>query len=808
MQAYEKLGLFYLGKAVDPQSGEPGPGHLLYDSRDLVTHAVCVGMTGSGKTGLCVTLLEEALIDKIPVIAIDPKGDLSNLMLTFPSMEAKDLLPWVNPEEARRKDMTVEQYAEAQAGRWRRGLAEWDQATDRIRMLRDAADFALYTPGSTAGLPVSILDSFSAPAQHAGGDLDLLKDRISSTAAGILGLVGIQADPLRSREHILLANIIENAWLGGKSLTLGALIQSVQSPPMQRIGVFDLESFYPAADRMELAMTLNNILAAPGFETWMQGAPLDAGSLLYTPEGKPRLSIFSIAHLSDAERMFFVTMLFNQILGWMRSQPGTTSLRALVYMDEIFGFLPPVAEPPSKKPLMTMLKQARAFGLGVVLATQNPVDLDYKALSNTGTWFIGRLQTERDRGRLLDGLSSAAGGKDLTIGGQSLPDVIAGLKTRVFVMQNAREDEPVLFHTRWALSYLAGPLTRTQIRDLTAQAGVTAPAEAPAAAFPAPARAAAASAIKPAIPVSLTEWFAPAETAGEGRTVYHPFLYASGKVQLASSAHGIAQTEAYRHILELEPNMTGAPWERAKALSLEAAGLLRPRAEEGQFAPLPSSLLQARPLLQAQKDYEDFLYVEGRLTLRKSALFKVVSAPGESEREFRIRLQQLAREKRDFELDKLRRRYAPKQRSLERQLLRAEQRIEREKEQLGQQKVSTAISLGATLLGALMGRKAISVGTLGRAGTTARQASKIGREKQDIRMAEETIESVRQQIEDLEEQLQLEADQLAAAFDPELETLQEIVVKPTKSDILLEGFGILWVPFRYSGSGSPEPLFP
>ena len=465
MQDYEKLGAFYLGRQWDPASGKSEDGLVLYDSKDLVTHAVCFGMTGSGKTGLCIAMMEEAAIDGVPVLVIDPKGDISNLLLTFPDLSAEEFLPWINEDDARIKGVAPEEYARQQAELWKKGLAAWGQDESRIRRLRDSADFAVYTPGSTAGLAVSILKSFAAPGPAIAEDPELLREQVNGTATALLGLLGIQADPVQSREHILIATILANAWKQGRDLDLAGLIQSVQSPPVSRIGVLDLESFYPAKERFALSMSLNNLLASPGFEAWLEGEPLDIAGLLHTPQGKPRVSIFSISHLGDAERMFFVSLLLNQTLGWMRAQSGTTSLRAILYMDEIFGYFPPVANPPSKQPLLTLLKQARAYGLGVVLATQNPVDLDYKGLSNAGTWFIGRLQTDRDRGRVLDGLEGASGG---TMDRQKMEQILSRLGNRVFLMNNVHEDAPTVFETRWAMSYLRGPLTRTQIKTLMA----------------------------------------------------------------------------------------------------------------------------------------------------------------------------------------------------------------------------------------------------------------------------------------------------------------------------------------------------
>src|SRR4026207_2173921 len=437
-QDFERLGVFYLGRPYDFAAKRANPGWLLYDSKDLVTHAVCVGMPGSGKTVLCLSLLEEAAIDNIPAIIIDPKGDLGNLLLTFPSLKGEDFLPWINEDDARKKGQSPAEYASAQADLWKQGLAAWGQEGARIQRFRESAEAMIYTPGSNAGLPVSILKSFSAPEEDVRNDTELLRERISTTVTGLLGLLGIDADPIQSREHILLSTILGHAWGQDSDLDLAAVIQGIQSPPVAKIGVMDVEAFFPSKDRFALAMKLNNLLAAPGFQAWLDGAPLDIQQLLYTASGKPRLAIFSIAHLSDAERMFFVTLLLSQMVGWMRAQSGTTSLRALLYMDEIFGYFPPVANPPSKLPLLTLLKQGRAFGLGAVLATQNPVDLDYKGLANIGTWFLGRLQTDRDKQRVLDGLEGAAQGT--TFDRAAMERTLAGLGNRVFLLHNVHEE--------------------------------------------------------------------------------------------------------------------------------------------------------------------------------------------------------------------------------------------------------------------------------------------------------------------------------------------------------------------------------
>src|SRR3954467_12338000 len=463
MLNFEKLGVFYLGRASDPAGttlGEP----ILYDSRHLLTHALCVGMTGSGKTGLCLSLIEEAAIDGVPTIAIDPKGDLSNLLLTFPRLAAEDFRPWIDEDEARRAGSTPDDFAAQQAAAWKRGLAEWGEDGARIERLRAAADFAIYTPGSRAGLPLSILASFKAPGKD--DDPESAAERASTTAMSLLTLAGVDAES-RGREHTFLSTLFASSWKAGRDLDLPSVIQQVQSPPFAKIGVLEVESFYPAKDRFALATQLNAMLAAPGFDEWLEGEPLAPGRHWDGPAGKPRVSIISLAHLDDAHRMFFVSLLLNEIVGWMRRQSGTSSLRAIVYMDEIAGYFPPVANPPSKAPLLTLLKQARAFGIGIVLATQNTVDLDYKGLSNIGTWFLGRLQTERDKARVLDGLEGASAG---SFDRAAVDRILSALQKRVFLLHNVHDDNLVTFQTRWTLSYLRGPLSKEQVRSLMAGA--------------------------------------------------------------------------------------------------------------------------------------------------------------------------------------------------------------------------------------------------------------------------------------------------------------------------------------------------
>jgi hypothetical protein len=807
MKRYEKLGAFYLGKIVEPQKRTLTAETLLYDAKDLTTHAVCVGMTGSGKTGLCVTMLEEAGIDGIPVIAIDPKGDLGNMLLTFPELQPSDFSPWIDEAEALRKGSAPSEYARKVAGLWRNGLAEWDQEPSRIGKFRDSVDLAIYTPGSKAGIPLSVLRSFRAPEAALLSDDEALSERIGAAVSGLLSLLGIQADPLRSREHILLANILQGAWLEGRSLDIPSLIREIQSPPFRSIGILDLDSFFPPKDRIDLAMMLNNLLASPGFGIWMEGDPLDIQNLLYTGTGKPRISILSIAHLSDAQRMFFVTVLLNEIIAWMRSQPGTTSLRAILYMDEVFGYFPPTAMPPSKKPMLTLLKQARAFGLGCVLATQNPVDLDYKGLSNAGTWFLGRLQTERDLARVLDGLegASTAGGAQFDRAG--VERMIAGLKSRVFLMNNVHEDEPVLFHTRWALSYLRGPLTRTQIQELMAgRAKPDRPQPDSAAAVRTPREAVQDTTVqkRPVLSPNIKELFLQisGNLGRNDRILYRPSLLGRARLHYVSARSGI---DIWREELLKAPLVedTVDPWHEADLLVGDEVTLESKGDDRADFASLPHQSLSAKQFSGWSKDLRNHLYRTHAISIWKCPQLREASHAGETEGAFRARLAQVAREKRDLEVEKLRKRYAPKLVRLQERIRRAEQTVEQQESQYRDQKVQSAISIGATLLGALLGRKA---STIGRATTAARRMGRTAREKGDVQRAMETAESLRQKLNDLEQEFESEVEDLRDSFDVEALDLKETRVRPRKSDIEVTELALLWSPWRVDQDGFAEPI--
>jgi hypothetical protein len=819
MEDYEKLGVFYLGRSYDLATKSKKEGLILYDSKDLVTHGVCVGMTGSGKTGLCIALLEEAALDGVPAIAIDPKGDLANLLLTFPELRPEDFAPWINEDDARKKGLSEEEYARQQSELWKNGLASWGESGERISRLRQSADFVIYTPGSSAGIPVSILKSFAAPPQAILDDSELLGDRISSTATSLLGLMGIEADPIRSREHILISTILDSVWKQGRDLDLASMIQHIQTPPVAKIGVMDIESFYPSKDRFELALSLNNLLAAPGFSAWLEGESLDINSILYTPNGKPKISIFSIAHLNDAERMFFVSLLLNQILGWTRMQSGTTSLRAIVYMDEIFGYFPPVANPPSKMPLLTLLKQARAFGVGILLATQNPVDLDYKGLSNTGTWLIGRLQTERDKMRVLEGLEGAAASINIKFDRKSMEETLAGLGNRVFLMNNVHEDAPEIFESRWAMSYLRGPLTRNQIKllmDPLRSSVVSKPVAAPGAitstagaAYRPPVAAAARKADRPLLPPDVSQYFIPIRGSQQpGQTlVYGPMLLGAAQVRFSDTKTGVDIVQDSSFVTQITDDPIAVNWDNSAEASFNISDLDKSPVESAQFSPLPAAAGNAKSYSAWNRDFADWLYRNQKLELLKSPSLKQFSNLGELERDFRVRLQQDAREKRDEMTEKLRQKYSSKMAALEEQTRKAQQAVDREAEQAKQQKMQTAVSVGATLLSAFVGRKAVSYSSMGRATTAVRGASRIMKESQDVKRAQETVAAYQQRLQELEASFKAETDELASKNDPLTEELEKVIVRPAKKDISVRLTTLVWMPNWQSPDGRMSPAW-
>ena len=806
MNDFEKLGVFFLGKEYDLANSKPLEDLTLYKSKDLTTHAVIIGMTGSGKTGLGINIIEEAAIDNIPVLAIDPKGDLGNLALTFPLLDGPSFRPWVNLQEATSKGLDPDDYAASQAEIWKKGLSDWGQDGQRIQRFREAAKVTIYTPGGSAGPSVSLLKAFHAPGPEIKSDSELYRERISVTTDGLLSLIGIEGDPFNSREHILISNIIEVAWNQNQDVTLAGLIQSIQSPPVDKVGVMDIESFFPSKERFSLALQLNNLLASPNFKDWLDGDAMDINSFCFDAQGKPRISVFSIAHLNDRERMFFVTMFLNELIAWMRTQPGTGSLRALLYMDELFGYLPPVANSPSKSPLLTLLKQARAYGLGLVLSTQNPVDLDYKALSNAGSWFIGRLQTERDKERVLAGLEGASlsDGFDRS----RTEQLLAGLGQRVFYLHNVHSDEPEIFTTRWALSYLAGPLTREQIAALPGNKSTPAVHVAPSTVVP------------PVVSQTLTAAATPTTSVsigpvGDGPTnapiidpkikqVYFPdtvtstpwipFAIGAAEVHYNSDKYGVSESVDLVVVAPLHEGLVPLDWSESieAGISLKELSLNPPAGIS--YAPYPKAASKTDNYEEWQKMFIQHLRNARKIQLFYAPKFKAISKVGETERDFRIRLQLLSHELRDEAIEKLKQKYQGKFNILAERQRRAQQAIDRENTQASQRKMEAAVSAGTAILGALFGKKALSATSISKMGTAVKSTSRAMKSSQEISQAEDTMEAIAAQISELELELKAQTDAIALDYSLDNDPLETVDINPTTGEIAVRLVGLAWKP--------------
>ncbi len=814
---------FFLGRKVDPATGKATDEVITYDPADLTTHAVVTGMTGSGKTGLCVGLLEEAALQNIPAIIIDPKGDLTNLILHFPDQLPSDFEPWMDADAARKLGVTTAQLAAETAASWKKGLDGWGITRERIAALNQHADFAIYTPGSDAGIPVSIIASLKAPEIPWEGNREVLMERISSTVAALLGLIGLtNIDPIRSREHILLSNIFQNAWSKGKDLDLSELILQTQNPPFDKLGVFPLDKFYPEVDRTDLAMTLNNFLASPSFEAWMTGEPLDIGKMLYTPAGKPRHAIFYVAHLPDTERMFFITLLYASIETWMRSQTGTTGLRALVYFDEIVGYLPPIANPPSKMIILRLLKQARAFGVGLLLATQNPVDVDYKALSNAGTWFIGKLQTDQDKQRLLDGLESLTGGVDR---GQ-FDRIISGLGKRVFLLHNVHSSGPVQMTTRWAMNYLAGPLTRVQIPRLNQLAGAkmassgggvetragasSRPTGSPSAASVM--GSAAQSLTKPSVPRGITEVFLPnnqtfSEAAGSAaaaqsaRLLYKPVLLGQVQIRYLDRRYGVDQLIRRMVVVE-RPDPRGLiQWEDHVSGEMDPRLFGSQPVSGAQFTSLESPLSDVKMVSALQKDFQDWVFQTGEMRLKANLALKQFAGPGVSSAEFKLKCSEIARRGRDDEVAKITSAGNKKASLLQQKLQREEAELSADKADLGTRTMEEVGSGLDTVLGLFGGRKRSVSKNLTKRRMTANAKADVD---ESVRM----VALLKSQLADLEKETSLLIQEAHERWVGVVEDVTELPILPTRTNIYLEMFGVAWAPYYAVEQGGSEKFFP
>ena len=803
---------FYFGNAYDLKVQAIIPDKLTYyDPQDLTTHAVITGMTGSGKTGMGIILLEEAALKGIPAIVIDPKGDLTNHLLHFPDFLPSDFAPWVDADAAKREGQSIEQAAEAAAASWKKGTENSGIDRERMERLSKAVDYAVYTPGSDSAIPVSILSSLKAPDINWEDNKEMLREAIGSTVTALLELVGFRnVDPVRSREHILLANIFEQAWSKDEDLDLETLIMQVQNPPFEKLGVFSISKFYPEKDRFELAMLLNNFIAAPSFESWLEGQPLDIQSILYAPDGRARHSVFYLAHLADAERMFFVTLLYSAIETWMRAQSGTSDLRALVYFDEIVGYLPPVANPPSKPIILRMLKMARAFGVGLVLSTQNPIDLDYKALSNAGTWIIGKLQTDQDKQRLLDGLTNVAG----TFDRPYFDNTISSLGKRVFLMHNVHAKRPEIFTTRWAMNYLPGPITRNKLDDLNRL--VSADVRMVAAAMDGSSQAINAEAVvgsknanlpgrqtEPVLGSKVVVYYLPVKTslgdaykaaadrgiAPTTQPLYHyrPTLIGQGQIWFANRTYNV-NTQQKVTVLLSELDRRGlVPWAEYQVDEMPVSEFDAQPLPGATFADLSYPFDDEKNVSSLSSDFADWLYRNYQLTLYRNPDLKLVSEVGESKEDFAARIHQAGTTNLDSEIDKIKEKYAKQSKTIQNRLEKEEMALEKDKQTLNHRRLEEAGSGLQTVIG-LFGGKKRSINT----SLTKRRMTATA--KANVEESEALIEKYKSDLAELNAKMQQDIEEYKRNAEGKSAGIEEVFVKPLKKDVAVEYFGLAWAP--------------
>jgi hypothetical protein len=785
---YEKLGLFYLGRELDIATQEEHEELLLVKNKNLTTHAAIIGMTGSGKTGLGIGIIEEAVLDKIPSLIIDPKGDMGNLLLAFDDFNPKSFEPWIDAQEAEKKGLDIPSYATKMAEVWQKGIESWGMDKERVRRFKNGADFNIYTPGSSSGLQLSVLSSFDAPSADVLDDPDTFSYILNSTVSSILALVGIDADPLQSREYLLLTNIFNYFWKKEQSLTLESLIGHVTNPPFEKVGVLALKSFYPQNERLKLAMLLNNVLASPTFSAWIEGESLDIEKLLFTKELKPRVSILSIAHLNDNERMFFVTLLLNKYISWMRTQSGASSLKTLLYMDEIYGFFPATSNPPSKNPMLLLLKQARAFGVGVVLSTQNPVDLDYKGLSNIGSWFIGRLQTKQDVDRVIDGLIKSG---SQALDKKTISTLLSNLKKRVFLFKSAHRDEIELFSTRWVMSYLKGPLSKREIADLMREKKAQRQEIKPQGVMQRDIGSQKIQISQPILSDAIDQFYY-TRNPQEENPEYLPYLLANATVKFYDSKRHIDYEEEVYLKYYLEEKMKDIEWDEAE-INEDDFELydMSPR-ENSSFSALPHFITEAKNLKHLEKEFSNYLYHDRRLTLYRYSALKLESHLEESLQNFKIRALDFLHEKKEQEIEKIRTKFEKKRDSLQKRHTRALERLAKEEEDVSHSKTNALLSFGMTILDALSGRKSFKRSTTSKAGSAIRSASKMYREKDDVQRAENRVQEIEEEIYELDQELQDAIDTMHDKYILENFTLEEFYIKPRRSDIFDLEMGVLW----------------
>ena len=769
---YEKMGLFYLGK--DSSDDEL----TLYKSKHLTTHAAIIGMTGSGKTGLGIGLIEEAAIDNIPAIIIDPKGDMGNLCLAFENYNAKDFEPWIDPINASNKNKTIPQMAQETASMWKDGTKSFHQDISRVAKFANVQK-TIYTPGSSAGISINVLGNFDAPSAEILEDSDTFSSLINATVSSLLSLISIQADPISSKEHLLLSNIFYHFWSQNISLSLESIIGHIASPPFEKIGMLQLKTFYSQKDRMKLAMLFNNVISSVTFSSWIQGEPLDIQNMLYDENGKAKISIFSIAHLDDSQRMFFVTILLNAYISWMRRQRGSSTLKSILYMDEIFGFFPPQANPPSKEPMLLLLKQARAFGTGVILSTQNPVDLDYKGLSNIGTWFIGKLQTKQDIAKVIDGIAAKS-----TQSKKELIQTISTLKGRHFFIKNVHTEQTKEFYTRWVLSYLKGPMTKDDIKLLMQDKKELCIKKEE----PTINKQSTSSTIKPMLSSSIKEYYN--DTNINSNSEFYPYIYAKAKLRFYNQKRGIDTLDELYYKVELDERNSSINYEDAYNEKLE--NISTSKISNASYSTLPSFISEAKSLKDLQKQLSNYLYDTKRIELYSCRSLKLESSLDESYRDFVVQIDDELKQRREDAIEKLQDKYEIKYDRLEDKLRKLDIKLQKEQSDVSAKTTDTIIGIGTTILGALFGKKLFSSSTISKGASTLRKGKRVLKEKNDVKNTEILIQDVQEDIEQLEIDLNEKIQEIQDDLQSENYEIKTIQIKPRRSDISVDDIALLW----------------